>query len=400
MNGTPPDAVIVIDEEGCIRWFSPEAETLFGHVEAELLNRPADLLLPAPRKTAGSEYPGPHLAHALAPGECRILAGRRKDGGTFPMEVTVLDIRRSRDRLFTVGIRELASGLDRERRLEEQLAALIQVARAGELDDLASMLSDVANRPLAQVSRYLASDAHLSRTGDLVAARQAMASIAVASARISAITPRLRDLLRRNPAERRIETVRDIIETACGLALTGTQNDLTLTIRIAEDAREAVVDRNQIQRVLLNLIRNAEQAMTAPASRDVTITAARDGGMVEIRVTDSGPGIPDEIRPRLFHPFAATRPGGMGIGLSYCRVVVEAHGGRIAAQDGEDGGAVLRFTVPHPSAETMVLRGDVWDDAGTASAGVAPDESAIDVSGRNNMQRSRSDNRGRDEAAP
>ena len=123
---------------------------------------------------------------------------------------------------------------------------------------------------------------------------------------------------------------------------------MKLDIRVNDDAAEVVIDQIQIQQVLLNLMRNATEAMAASTQRELTITAARAGDMVEISVADTGSGLPESVRARLFQPFVTTKPNGMGVGLSVCRTIVEAHGGELRAEDGAGGGTVFRLTVPRP----------------------------------------------------
>ncbi|HEX3992860.1 MAG TPA: ATP-binding protein, partial [Acetobacteraceae bacterium] len=101
-----------------------------------------------------------------------------------------------------------------------------------------------------------------------------------------------------------------------------------------------------IQQVLINLMRNAVEAMATVARRELTVSASRIGDAVEIRVADTGPGLPESVRTRLFQPFVTTKPDGMGVGLSVCRAIVEAHGGELHGGDAAGGGTVFRFTVP------------------------------------------------------
>jgi len=154
--------------------------------------------------------------------------------------------------------------------------------------------------------------------------------------------------VRKGETEKRLESLTKTIEEASALALIGVGHDLKLDIRIADDAAEAVIDKVQIQQVLLNLMRNAVEAMAASARRELSISTARAGDMVEIRVADTGPGLAEQVRARLFQPFMTTKPGGMGVGLSVCHTIVEAHGGELRAEEANGGGTVFRLTVPRP----------------------------------------------------
>jgi two-component system sensor kinase FixL len=120
-----------------------------------------------------------------------------------------------------------------------------------------------------------------------------------------------------------------------------------VSLRFARDLGLVIVDKIQVQQVALNLIRNALDAMEGGERRDLTISvAAGEERMVVISVTDSGPGIAPEVQDRLFQPFVSTKSNGMGVGLSICRTIIEAHGGRIWGQDNPQGGATFAFTLP------------------------------------------------------
>ena len=121
---------------------------------------------------------------------------------------------------------------------------------------------------------------------------------------------------------------------------------LTLTVQVDPAEPQAEIDKIQVQQVLFNLMRNGIEAMQDQPSRELMVaTKSAQAGMVEISVADSGPGIPDDIRSRLFQPFVTTKPTGMGVGLSVCQGIVQLHGGRLWADDNAGGGTVFRFTV-------------------------------------------------------
>jgi two-component system, LuxR family, sensor kinase FixL len=130
------------------------------------------------------------------------------------------------------------------------------------------------------------------------------------------------------------------------LALVGTGQDLRLNIRIDQAATEVLIDKVQIQQVLINLIRNALEAMAHSSRPALTISARSVNGMAEISVADTGPGLPESVRARLFQPFVTTKPAGMGVGLSVCHTIIEMHNGQLEAANAEGGGTIFRFTVP------------------------------------------------------
>jgi len=350
---TIPDALVVIDGGGLIQSFSTAAERLFGYRPEEVAGRNVNILMPSPYREAHDGYIARYLAtrERRIIGIGRIVVGQRKDGSTFPMELAVGEVELHGARLFTGFVRDLTERQQHERRLGELQSELIHVSRLSELGHMASALAHEVNQPLTAMTNYLNGLRRLLAAGNQQAAQQAMERIAEQANRAREIIQGLRALARKGETQKRVESLPKIIEEASALALVGMGQRLKLEIRIADDAAEAVIDKIQIQQVLLNLIRNAAEAMAGSPRCELSITTARAAGMVEISVVDTGPGLPVSVRARLFQPFVTTKPTGMGVGLSVCRTIVEAHGGELRAEDAIGGGTVFRFTVPHPESE-------------------------------------------------
>ena len=348
---TIPDAMIVIDEAGLMRSFSPAAERLFGWTAAEALGRNVSMLMPSPHREAHDGY----LERYYRTGERRIIGvgrvvvGERRDGSTFPMELAVGEMRGKSGRYFTGFIRDLTERQEAERRLQEMQSELVHVSRLTALGEMASALAHELNQPLAAISNYvtgcrqlIAREGHApSRVADALdrASEQAL--------RAGQIIRRLREFVARGETERRIEPLAKLIEEAGALALVGArEHGVRVRFDIDPAADFVLADKVQIQQVVLNLIRNALDAMEGCPRRELRIAAGPlGGGMVEVEVADTGPGISDEVAQQLFHPFVTTKEAGMGIGLSISRTIVESHGGRIWAERNEEGGATFRFTL-------------------------------------------------------
>jgi len=345
---TVPDALIVIDDRALIQSFSTAAERLFGYSAGEVLGRNVSMLMPQPYRGEHDSYVGRYLAtgERRIIGIGRVVVGARKDGSTFPMELSVGAVNLSGRHLFTGFIRDLTERQDRERRLQELQSELIHVSRLNELGQLVSALAHEVNQPLAAMANYINGARRLIAAGNPEGAARAIDLVGEQGERASQIIRRLRELVRKGESERRPESLTVTIEEASAIALAGVGQRLKLEIRIAEDASEAMIDKIQIQQVLLNLMRNAVEAMAGADRRELAVSANRLGEMVEIRITDTGPGLPEAVRARLFQPFVTTKSDGMGVGLSVCRAIVEAHGGELHAEDVEGGGTVFRFTVP------------------------------------------------------
>jgi two-component system sensor kinase FixL len=345
---TVPDALIVIDERGRIQSFSAAATRLFGFGLEEVIGQNVSMLMPSPYREEHDTY----LTRYLSTGERRIIGigrivvGRRKDGSTFPMELAVGEVSGQGAPLFTGFVRDLTERQARERRLNELQAELVHVSRLSELGQMASALAHEVNQPLTAIANYLNGARRLLASGSQESALQAMQRIAEQTDRARQIVRHLHDLVRKGETQQRRENLLKTIEEAAALALVGVGPGLKLEIHVDKHAPEAVIDRIQIQQVLLNLMRNAAEAMGGSSVRELSISTAPAGEMVEIRIADTGPGLPPTVRDRLFQPFVTTKPNGMGVGLSVCQTIVEAHGGELRAEDAAGGGTIFRFTVP------------------------------------------------------
>jgi two-component system sensor kinase FixL len=346
---TVPDALIVIDDRAIIQSFSKAAERLFGYPAADVVGHNVSMLMPSPYREEHDSYVARYLATGIRRiiGIGRVVVGQRRDGSTFPMELQVGAVNLPGQTLFTGFVRDLTEPQDRERRLHELQAELIHVSRLNELGQMVSALAHEVNQPLAAMANYLNGARRLFASGNTEAAQRALDLVSEQSERARQIIRRLRDLVRKGDSEHRRESLPVVIQEASALALIGVGQKLKLDIRVADNAAEAVIDKIQIQQVLLNLMRNAVEAMAGSERRELSITTRRAGERVEIGVADTGPGLPDTVRERLFQPFVTTKADGMGVGLSVCRAIVEAHGGEMRAETAPGGGTAFIFTVPY-----------------------------------------------------
>ncbi|MFZ5670736.1 MAG: PAS domain S-box protein [Pseudomonadota bacterium] len=349
---TVPEAMIVIDGRGVIRSFSATAERLFGWTSAEAIGRNVNMLMPSPFREEHDSYVGRYLAtgERRIVGIGRIVVGERKDGSTFPMELAVGEATAGREMFFTGFVRDLTERRDQERRLQELQSELVHVSRLTAMGEMASSLAHELNQPLSAISNYMRGSATLleSETVDRDRLRQALQRAGEQAVRAGDIIKRLREFVAKGETERTVEDPAKLLEEASALALVGAREQgVRVTLRFSRRAGSVIVDKIQIQQVALNLIRNAIDAMEVSPRKDLAISVdhARDD-MVLVRVADTGPGIEPQVADRLFQPFVTTKAQGMGVGLSICRTIVEAHGGRIWVEPNEGGGAVFSFTLP------------------------------------------------------
>ena len=360
---TVPDAMIVIDERGLIVSFSAAAERLFGFSEAELLGRNVAMLMPSPDRERHDSY----LQRYLATGERRIIGlGRivratRKDGTDFPMELAVGEAISDGQRLFTGFIRDLTEKQATEARLQEVQSELFHVARLTEMGTMATTLAHELNQPLTAIAAYAQTlrevvDDPTPHVREML--KEIFQDMSDQSMRAGAIVRRLRDFLAHGDVEKRIEDLPSLINEASGLALIGAREQgVTVELDIDPDATLVLVDRIQVQQVLVNLIRNAVEAMDGSAVQHLAIsTGLVSDDLVQVSVADTGPGIDPEIQDHLFEAFVTTKSAGMGLGLSICRTIIDAHDGSLDVAGRPGGGTEFRFTLPRapePAPEAM-----------------------------------------------
>ncbi len=355
---TAPDATVVIDRNGAIISFNRAAVRQFGYPEEEVLGRNVSMLMPQPYRREHDGY----IRRYLDTGEKRIIGvdrvvvGRRSDGSTFPMKLAVGEIKTSAGTFFAGFIRDLTEREESAARLQEVQTELARLARLNELGEMASTLAHELNQPLAAIANYTQGCVRLlGQMDDALAARmrEALEETARQSLRAGEIIRRLREFVTRGETEKAPQDIRKLVEEAGALALMGSrERGIRSVFDFAPGAELVTVDRVQIQQVLINLIRNAMEAMRDSERRELVVRTAMDGPeRVLVEVSDTGPGISEEIEARLFQPFVTSKPGGMGIGLSISKRILEAHGGELTASRNGDGGATFRFTLPAAPVE-------------------------------------------------
>ena len=361
---TAPDATIVIDEAGIMQSFNAAAVRLFGHTEAEVVGKNVKMLMPAPFH---DEHDG-YIHRYLTTGERRIIGidrvvtGLRKDGSTFPIKLAVGEVHYGDRRYFTGFIRDLTERQASEHQLEELQSELARLSRLTAMGEMASTLAHEMNQPLSAIANYLQGSLRLLEGVDQPNAKKVSDALGEATKmtlRAGDIIRRLREFVTRGEFERRPENVNKLVEEASALALVGAREQgVKAVFRWDTNVGPVLVEKVQVQQVLLNLIRNAIEAMHNSERKELMVkTGLSENGMIEVSVSDTGCGIDKEIEARLFQPFVTSKPAGMGVGLSISRRIIEAHGGELWAEPNPDGGTLFRFTLEPSNVRAPVDAG-------------------------------------------
>jgi two-component system sensor kinase FixL len=357
---TIPDAMIVIDGKGILQFFSSAAERQFGYTEQEAIGKNVSILMPNPDRSRHDSY----LARYLSTGERhiigvgRIVTGQRRDGTTFPMHLSIGEMQSGGVPHFTGFVHDLTEHQQTQARLQELQSELVHVSRLSAMGEMASALAHELNQPLAAISNYMKGSRRLlSAISDPNRPKieNALDRAAEQAIRAGQIIRRLRDFVSRGESEKRVERLSKLIEEAGALGLTGAREQGVKLLFDLDPTHDLVlVDRVQIQQVLVNLFRNALEAMALTPRRELIASNTKVADdMIEVTVSDTGLGFQDDVKSNLFQTFFTTKETGMGVGLSISRSIIEAHGGRMWAEANELGGATFRFTLPAASSESL-----------------------------------------------
>lgn len=351
---TVPDAMVVLDEHGTIMQFSTAAEELWGYRAADVLGRSAQMLVPADRRAMHMASLNRYVKTGEGIiGEVLNSIAEAADGRRFPIELRTGVARSDGQTLLTVFVRNLAKQLATEERLSELSAEIAHVSRQSAMSELAADLAHELNQPLSATSNFLAAARMLIEKGE--SGERILELLRMGSEqtqRAGEIIRRMRAFMARGEVEMRTESVERTVRDAVDLVLVGTgQFHIRVSYELDAEAPFIFADRIQVQQVLVNLLRNSMEALrtSGPQDRNITISSRKlNDQMVEILVSDSGPGIPSHVLEQLFSRFTSTKGsgGGMGIGLSISKRIIEAHGGTLSAENRPEGGASFRFTLP------------------------------------------------------
>ncbi len=349
---TVPDAMVVIDTSGNILSFSTGAELMFGYSEAEVLGENVSLLMPSPDRERHDGY----LRQYIKTGERRVIGigrvttARARDGATFPIDLSVGEVNLADKRLFAGFIRDLTDSRQTEQQLHSLQAELAHVSRISSMGTLATSIAHELNQPLTAIANYVEGAQDLldePSAHNIDQVRYALRESADEALRAGQIVQRLREFIARGETTRTFASISKLVNEATALALiNGDARGVEFEQALSDEEDKVLVDPVQIQQVLVNLIRNAVEAMSESTIKRLLISSHLDsGGMMVVTVSDSGPGLDKHVAERLFHPFVSTKASGMGLGLSIAHTIINAHDGKIWAEPSPMGGTQFHFSL-------------------------------------------------------
>lgn len=350
---TSPDGLITIDEDGRILSFNPAAETMFGYEADDLIGKNINCLMPSPYREAHDGY----LERYLRTGERRIIGigrevlAQRKNGDVFPIDLAVGEVVLADCRHFAGFIRDASSRHAAEQSVNELRSELLHVSRLSELGEMASALAHELNQPLTAIINYLEACRRLLDRADDADGDQTTGLMKKASDqahRAGQIIQQLRKFIAKGETEHRFEAINPVVREAVDLAMVGSRHQtVALAFEFADGLPDIMIDRVQIQQVVMNLVRNSIDALSEVDRRALTVrTSGETGKAVQIDVIDTGSGLAKDVAERLFQPFVTTKPTGIGIGLSICKSIVDAHGGRLWTTANPKGGTAFHISLP------------------------------------------------------
>jgi two-component system sensor kinase FixL len=330
------DGIIVIDAHGHIEAFNPAAERLFGYSSEEVLGRNVDMLMPSPYREEHDTY----LARYLTTGRAKIIGsgrdvqGLRKDGTAFPLHLSVGQITLDGERKFTGILHDLSNRVQMEGKLREQAA----LAKLGEM---AAVIAHEVKNPLAGIRGAIQVFGNQLPPGDVKG--QVMKEII---SRIDALNQMMTDLLlfARPPNPRRAPTDLVPLVTTTASLLNQDPALKDLDVRVEGTAPTVSADPDMLRIVFQNLLINSAYAMKGKGRIRVAVSAVES--TCQVAVIDSGPGIPMDVRERIFTPFFTTKSRGSGLGLPTAKRLIEAHNGQIAIDCPPGGGTVVVVRLP------------------------------------------------------
>jgi len=349
------EGIVTIDRHGIVVTANAAVNAILGYTEEELVGRNVNMLMPFGHAVQHDQYLKNHIETGVSKiiGIGREVEGLHKNGSTVPLDLSVAEFMIDSEIFFTGILRDIRQRKRQERENRQHLEELAHVTRLGLMGEMASGIAHEVNQPLTAIVAYTEVSLSLLTmpTPDTVKLAGILAKTHQQALRAGQIIHRMRDFVRTKTTTRKAVSINQLIKDCIGMCGTEVKlQNITLDLELAEDLPLVYINEVQIEQVLLNLLRNAIEAMQDMPqdhpSRLVIRTQLDDHQGVEIRVKDNGPGISNADRPKIMTPFYTTKKNGMGMGLSISRSLVEAHQGALRFNSQPGKGCTFYVTLP------------------------------------------------------
>ncbi|PVB62909.1 PAS domain S-box protein [Labrenzia sp. 011] len=349
---TAADGMVVINDRGLVLAFNKACERLFGFEAAELLGCNVSRIMPDEYAAVHDHYLNNYLETGVKKiiGIGREVQGRHKDGTVFPIELSVGEASTPVGRQFIGILRDLRPRKQIEDRLSKTQAQLLHVTRISALDEMGAAIAHELNQPLTAVLLYLQTVSRKARSDDTLDPfiLDVIGKAVREAERASEIIQRMRQLVEKKAPERQMVDVAELVRNCLEMAELGSGDGSSfLHSELEDDLPLLPADPVQIRQILINLLRNAREAVADLPVREVTLSVGRNEDKLEFRVQDNGPGVPDELVEGLFRAFTGVKEKGVGLGLAISRSIAQNHGGDLKLEEAPKGcGASFLLTLP------------------------------------------------------
>lgn len=349
---TAADGIIVINSHCQILTFNKACERLFGYTASEILGRNVSRIMPSDYAHAHDGYVHNYLktGHKKIIGIGREVTGQHKDGTVFPLELSVGEAATPGGRQFIGILRDLRPRKQIEDRLQKTQDQLVHMTRISALDEMGAAIAHELNQPLTAVLLYLQSIARKAAADGGIdpLLLEVLGKAEREAERASEIIQRMRGLVERKAPERTNIDVAELVATCIEMAELGHSSSSSYIVaEVAENLPPLPADAVQIRQVLINLLRNAREAVAEQADRKVSVSVGLAGSNLEFRVRDNGPGVSEEVTDTLFRAFTGAKHKGVGLGLAISRSIAQNHGGDLRLEPVSPGeGASFLLVLP------------------------------------------------------
>ncbi|MEO1241865.1 MAG: PAS domain S-box protein [Pseudomonadota bacterium] len=347
-----PVAIITTNIRGEILSVSREAEHCFLCTENQVINSNINEMIPGFTDflyNNGGKNGSKKSSTNETINRTQPVVAKRLNGESFPATIHISEFING-ERILVGFIEDKTQHQALERRLEDTQLQLQHAGRISAMGEIASTIAHELNQPLTAAASLAGAVSLILKKGECGACKDATALLDDAVGEIrrgSEIIRQMRDFLRMRKTAKSLHDLNQVIEEACVIALIGAQSEgVNVDMNLADDIGMAPLDRIQMQQVIVNLVRNAIDAMHGVNEKTLTISTQKTEDSIEICVEDTGHGVSEDINKRLFEPFVTSKEEGMGIGLSLSKSIIDAHQGEITAKNKESGGCVFTVKLP------------------------------------------------------